>query len=507
MLLRTITPLLSELLGRRAQVVDGDAVAAGDVLRLMRVLSALAADFAVQELIDAAAEVERELSPRALDQLLMTGFRHAAVVGDPGAPVWVVCSDDARRAVLERVAEDFAQAVVTFPGEAAAMLALQDGLRSPSLVIVDSALEDGDPLDLVAAVCADRTLVGTRVLLSSIEGRCGTGTPIALGAVATLPDPLVRTRELEVVLSGLFGQSEASNLALLLDASTGLETRDAFVAGLTRAVEEYALFRSVGWAAVAARVVNLAEAEAAGGKAEAEQLVRVAADRLRDRVGEGALIARLSRDTLGVLLIGVTEEQVVDAIDGAGMVLAGPWGQAPRVEPRMIFGGVSGGLVAPDRALSVLLDPMLQSGAKLATLTPIGEERVGTVLVADDDPVTARFVSVVLTRAGFTPVVRADGESAVALLADPRRGPLALVVLDLELPGLHGFGVLDHLRADGSMRTLPVLVLTARDDARHHVRALRDGAADFLTKPVSSDILLARVQRLLASTRATPQPD
>jgi two-component system response regulator VicR len=79
-----------------------------------------------------------------------------------------------------------------------------------------------------------------------------------------------------------------------------------------------------------------------------------------------------------------------------------------------------------------------------------------------------------------------------------------LIVLDLMLPGMDGFRVLEGLRAEGGVT--PVLVLTALGDEADKVRGLRGGADDYVTKPFALRELLARVEALLRRARAVPDP-
>jgi two-component system, OmpR family, phosphate regulon response regulator PhoB len=80
-----------------------------------------------------------------------------------------------------------------------------------------------------------------------------------------------------------------------------------------------------------------------------------------------------------------------------------------------------------------------------------------------------------------------------------------LVVLDLNLPRLDGYGVLSHLRARPSTQKLPVIVLTAKGDEDSEVRVFEYGASDYLTKPFRARALSARIHSLLdRKSKAAP---
>ena len=113
------------------------------------------------------------------------------------------------------------------------------------------------------------------------------------------------------------------------------------------------------------------------------------------------------------------------------------------------------------------------------------------ILVIEDEPQLARHVSRALQRHGHVPSVRHDGDEGLrAAIAEAPD----LIVLDLNLPGLDGLSVLNHLReARSSAR---VLILTARGDVEHRVKGLKAGADDYLGKPFSMDELIARIEAL-----------
>jgi DNA-binding response OmpR family regulator len=115
------------------------------------------------------------------------------------------------------------------------------------------------------------------------------------------------------------------------------------------------------------------------------------------------------------------------------------------------------------------------------------------VLVADDDPQMRRLVRSVLEREGFEIIEAGDVLDALEAI---ERGGVSLVILDLDMPRLDGFGVLDELRAQVRTASLPVIVLTAQHGESEE-KALDLGAQDYLTKPVQTRSLTARVRAVL----------
>jgi two-component system, OmpR family, phosphate regulon response regulator PhoB len=116
------------------------------------------------------------------------------------------------------------------------------------------------------------------------------------------------------------------------------------------------------------------------------------------------------------------------------------------------------------------------------------------VLVVDDEADIVALVAYHLAKSGYR--VSTAGTGPDALDAARRERP-ALVVLDLMLPGLSGYDVLEQLRAEPSSRDVAVLMLTARRDEADRIRGLSLGADDYLTKPFSPQELVLRVGAIL----------
>jgi len=114
------------------------------------------------------------------------------------------------------------------------------------------------------------------------------------------------------------------------------------------------------------------------------------------------------------------------------------------------------------------------------------------ILIAEDEPRIASFIEKGLKSHGFITTVASDAEKTLSLGLS---GMFELLILDLGLPGKDGLEVLKELRGQGA--TLPILILTARDDLQDKVLGLEIGADDYMTKPFRFEELLARIRARL----------
>jgi type II secretory ATPase GspE/PulE/Tfp pilus assembly ATPase PilB-like protein/CheY-like chemotaxis protein len=161
---------------------------------------------------------------------------------------------------------------------------------------------------------------------------------------------------------------------------------------------------------------------------------------------------------------------------------------------------------APSPAAATLDPPDLDDASAAfdlldeAELPPRVEitQRGSTILLVDDEDQLRRVMRDLLERQGFTVVEARDGGEALASI--DRYNP-DLVILDLNLPGIDGYTVLDQIRSRDVTRNLPVIVLTAKTDEDNEVRVLELGADDFLTKPFRARALAARLHSMLSRRR------
>jgi chemosensory pili system protein ChpA (sensor histidine kinase/response regulator) len=188
-----------------------------------------------------------------------------------------------------------------------------------------------------------------------------------------------------------------------------------------------------------------------------------------------------------------------------------------------------GSTIAPDGSLILLIDvnrlvvgesiehrPLMTS-ANAARIFAPGAEAVArgaippeaidlvrdekVVVLVDDSISVRKFVGRMLEKAGYRVKLASDGLEALEIVTQTR---CDLVVTDLEMPRTNGYELLAHLRQSPETRGIPVMVVTSRAGAKHKDRALKDGAAVFLTKPVQEDQFIAAVTNLIGGATAGP---
>jgi len=125
------------------------------------------------------------------------------------------------------------------------------------------------------------------------------------------------------------------------------------------------------------------------------------------------------------------------------------------------------------------------------------------VLIVEDEEDILALLHFNLIKAGYNAECAADGEDALKRIA--ARTP-DLILLDLMLPGIDGLEICRRLRNDEKTREVPIIMLTARSEEEDVVRGLELGADDYVTKPFSFKVLLARIQSVLRRRSELRQP-
>lgn len=115
------------------------------------------------------------------------------------------------------------------------------------------------------------------------------------------------------------------------------------------------------------------------------------------------------------------------------------------------------------------------------------------ILVVDDEEDVAEIVSHFLSEEGYTVQVAHDGEDAL----EKATSDVDLILLDIMLPGLDGYEVCERLRSRAETETIPIIFLSAKTEEEDQVKGLMLGGDDYLTKPVSPQVILAHVRAVL----------
>ena len=118
------------------------------------------------------------------------------------------------------------------------------------------------------------------------------------------------------------------------------------------------------------------------------------------------------------------------------------------------------------------------------------------LLIVDDSQTIRRMVKVALTPLAMDVIEAASGLEAIEQLAV---APISLMVLDLNMPDMHGLEVLGFVRANQRFHNIPIIILTTRDDGASREAAMHAGATRYLTKPFTPHGLLAEARNVLSA--------
>jgi len=119
-----------------------------------------------------------------------------------------------------------------------------------------------------------------------------------------------------------------------------------------------------------------------------------------------------------------------------------------------------------------------------------------TVMIIEDDNIVATMLKHILTRRGYEIELVADGRQAAERIASDT--PPAMVILDVMLPFVDGFELIEQIRQQDSWKKVPIIMLTAKTREEDIVRALDSGADDYIVKPFQPQALIARVKRFVS---------
>lgn len=116
------------------------------------------------------------------------------------------------------------------------------------------------------------------------------------------------------------------------------------------------------------------------------------------------------------------------------------------------------------------------------------------VLIVDDEPLNVDYLEQALEDSNYQIIVATNGREALDKI---KRDQPDLVLLDLMMPILDGFEVLAQVKADQVLRDIPVIIVSASNDSKSVVRGIKQGAEDYITKPIDADHLVKKLKEYL----------
>lgn len=425
------------------------------------------------------------------------------------ATVLVVDRDTAALDDLEASLADEGVRVVPVGEPARFWSTLED--NEPEAVIVDLASPDTIGLELCRMVRADPRWHRLPVLVLTAAGDGVLREAYAAGVDECIVKPLAG-KELGARVAAHVDRHRLFVAATNNDPVTGVRTRASSERQLARLINlagrqghslTIALVDLVGFT----KVVNQS------GRACAEVALRTAAGILAEQLRAEDVIGRWGEATLVVGLIGVEPESATTRL--TGLVRDLNEHRFPGIDGRELTISVKAGVAhfptdgIDVESVSRAADVALRRSARAATDvftagtsgTAAGALQQCDVVIVDDDQMLADLLTHTLRTQGLDVRHLADGlEAADALTSGLLR--TRLVLLDVGLPGLDGFGVLRRLRDSGVLETTDVVMLTARSAASETLEALELGAVNHVSKPFSVPVLLGRLSKLLDGVRA-----
>lgn len=127
--------------------------------------------------------------------------------------------------------------------------------------------------------------------------------------------------------------------------------------------------------------------------------------------------------------------------------------------------------------------------------------RSATVLVIDDQPFFTTMLSNGLERQGFRVLVANSGQDG---LTSAKKNPPDVILLDIEMPGMDGYAVCEHLRKDDALKHIPIVILTATNNPKLNEKAFKAGADIVTLKVLSTERLVNMIRLALGKGKASP---
>ena len=401
-----------------------------------------------------------------------------------------------------RLGENIVQVQVNEKAGLTFATALRSILRQDPDVVLVGEIRDHE----TAQIAVQASLTG-HLVLSTLH------TNDAPNAVTRLVDMGMETYKIATALRGVIAQRLMRRLCPLCRQ----ESRDGVPTRIKRYIPDGTqLYRSVGcpecamtgyrgrFSIVEVLTMNPELERRIGAGATADRIAEAARHSGMKSLWESGLVHVLHGETTLEELLRVTDVPHDDRAGGIGRTTPAPFrvsGQQPAIpsgDPSTNGAGTLAPPASPVPGVDLSFE-LLEEVIAPVLEDPMARPGKGRcVLLVEDEDQLRRVMKDLLEREGYKVAEARDGAQA---LDEVDRSAPDLIMLDLNLPGLDGYGVLQRLRSRPSTSQIPVIVLTAKGDEDNEVRVFQLGADDFLTKPFRARALSARLEAVLGRRR------
>ena len=460
-----------------------------------------------------------------------------AAVDSPGVKAAAAALDQGADADLAALSEQLINVLVTASGESAEtrdavivllvepdpreQAALQSALAAPSrrvivvntiaaaetcldahhvaLAVIAIVLPDGDGRNLLLRLREDTQTAGISTIVTSrldspqVRTEC-----YALGCDRYFDKP-VDADQLAAAAASLLDRAQRHARERQRDARTGLPNRAALRDAYAQVTHTAA---GLPLAIASVSIDEFAAVRMQLGSEQADAALRLFAHTARQGLRPPDVIGRWTEDQFVVLFPATDDETAATVLANVQQSLSTLRVSPDHPDLRL---SLSAGIAAAsasggfDAALAEADRFLFEGKAALrgSVVTARRQPHVAprAVLLAEDDPVIAALVRHRLSRDGFEVIHAANGNEALTLAGTQ---PIALAILDVNMPGLNGLELLERLRKEHALQQTPIMMLTAMGNEADVARALALGADDYVVKPFSPIELLARVRRLVS---------
>lgn len=453
----------------------------------------------------AVCAASEEALPALADQLLDT-LRAVRPPPARGPAVLLIVEDDPDTAALlrRRLAEPGREALVADSGRAVERALAE---REIDLVILDVILPDADGRQILLRLRENPQTAGIPILVVSGHGGAAVAAEcFALGADGFFPKP-ADPDTLAAAVAGCLQRSASRTRESRMDPLTGLPNRAAFGEAFERDRSLAARDR-IPLSLALLDLDHLQQANVSYGTSAGDQVLRCLSALLPRFLRRSDFLARWGGGVFAGLFPHTTPTGAAIALREGLRAFGDERFTAPdgsSFQIRFSAGVVDVG-PGESRQESIAraecylyLAKRTGRGQVVTSLNPVPFPRL-KVLLAEDDPDMSAMLGTVLGSEGLMVQSCPDGPS---LLAAAQVSGAALVILDVLMPGLDGFAVLERLRAMPAYGHTPILMSTSLGSRKDIIRGFTLGATDYIVKPYSTIEILARVRRLLHSVTGT----